>query len=152
MRRFLPAEWHPQQCVQLTWPHADTDWADILSDVEECYVRIAHEILLREPLLIVTPHPTEVLSLLQGRLTADEMSRVTFVQIDTNDTWARDHGFISLLDDEGGRTLLDFRFNGWGQKFAANLDNQICRRMAEQQVLEGRYESHLDLTLEGGSI
>ena len=25
---YLPAEWHKQSYIQLTWPHADTDWAN----------------------------------------------------------------------------------------------------------------------------
>ena len=24
---YLPAEWHKQSLIQLTWPHKDTDWA-----------------------------------------------------------------------------------------------------------------------------
>jgi len=30
-QRVLPAEWAPQSAVQLTWPHADTDWRDLLA-------------------------------------------------------------------------------------------------------------------------
>ena len=54
--------------------------------------------------------------------------------------------------DETGPVLLDFRFNGWGQKFASNLDNQICRRMAESGIMNGKYKNCLDFVLEGGSI
>ncbi len=68
-----------------------------------------------------------------------------------NDTWARDHGFITVEED-GDLVLLDFKFNGWGEKFAAELDNDINRQLYERQLLEGTYESHLDFVLEGGSI
>ncbi len=152
---FLPAEWAPQSAVQLTWPHADTDWADILSEAEACYIRMAREIALREPLLIVTPEPQHVQNLLQSALPAEAMKNVTLTECPTDDTWARDHGFITLKDSDGSLRLLDFRFNGWGQKFAAGRDNQICRRMteqAEQIGLRGEYECHLDFVLEGGSI
>lgn len=40
---FLPAEWHPQSFIQLTWPHAGTDWAYMLDDVEACFVNLANE-------------------------------------------------------------------------------------------------------------
>lgn len=33
-----------------------------------------------------------------------------------------------------------------------SLDNQINRQLYEQELVEGRYESHLDFVLEGGSI
>jgi agmatine/peptidylarginine deiminase len=32
---ILPAEWHRQACVQLTWPHEDTDWLPYLDDITE---------------------------------------------------------------------------------------------------------------------
>lgn len=44
---FLPAEWYPQSGVQLTWPHAGTDWAYMLDEVQECFVNIANEIAKR---------------------------------------------------------------------------------------------------------
>lgn len=147
----LPAEWFPQSGVQLTWPHAQTDWAPILQEVEECYLRIAMEIALREHLIIVTPHPEEVGTLLQQKLPKRAIDNITILRIDTNDTWARDHGFITLIGDTQP-TLLDFQFNGWGDKFEAGLDNQICRHMSEMNVLNGAYQSHLDFVLEGGSI
>ena len=48
--------------------------------------------------------------------------------------------------------LLDFCFNGWGEKFESELDNQINRHLFKQGLLEGTYEDHLDFVLEGGSI
>mgnify|MGYP001740047041 FL=1 len=56
-QRVLPAEWAPQSAVQLTWPHPDTDWRDLLAEVTETYVRLAYEIASRQPLLIVSPDP-----------------------------------------------------------------------------------------------
>ena len=147
----LPAEWYPQSGVQLTWPHADTDWAPILPQVNGCYLRMAYEIARRERLIIITPHVSEVKALLDEKLPSAVVANISLHEAPTNDTWARDHGFITLLTEQGP-TLLDFCFNGWGEKFEAALDNQICRRMMEQQVLRGTYEDHLDFVLEGGSI
>lgn len=149
--KYLPSEWHKQWAVQLTWPHAGTDWAPILDQVTECYINMAREIALRERLIIVTPEPDNVLQLLTERLPAQCLLGISLHQMDTNDTWARDHGFITLISPEGD-SLLDFRFNGWGQKFASNYDNQICRNMMAQNIFDGEYEGHLDFTLEGGSI
>ena len=38
MKRYLPAEWAPQSAVQFTFPHADSDWADLLDEVTPCFV------------------------------------------------------------------------------------------------------------------
>lgn len=147
----LPAEWAPQSGVQLTWPHAHTDWAPILLRVTRCYIRMALEIALRERLVIVTPEPEAVGRLLRERLPQEALERISLVGIDTNDTWARDHGFITLSSPEGPM-LVDFRFNGWGEKFEAGLDNLICRRMMERHALRGTYVDCTDFVLEGGSI
>ena len=126
------AEWEHQSMVQLTWPHEGTDWATILDEITAVYEKMAREIRKREPLLIVDSIPH-------------------------NDTWARDHGFITIEEtsfDQKSKALvlLDFCFNGWGEKFEATLDNQINKRLYEQGLVKGIYEDHLDFVLEGGSI
>lgn len=120
------AEWEPQSAVQLTWPHKDTDWAPILPEITAVYEEMKREIESRETVVVVDDIPH-------------------------NDTWARDHGFITV-EENGQLILLDFKFNGWGEKFAAELDNDINRQLYEQQLVKGIYESHLDFVLEGGSI
>ena len=122
----LPAEWEPQSGVQLTWPHAGTDWAPMLDEITATYREIAAAIEKYEPVLIVEPP--------------------------TDDTWARDHGFITLVNDCGGVRLLDFQFNGWGQKFPAEQDNAINRRLYDEGRVRGEYVDQLDFVLEGGSI
>ena len=126
------AEWEHQSMVQLTWPHEGTDWATILDEITAVYEEMAREIRKREPLLIVDSIPH-------------------------NDTWARDHGFITIEETSFDKkskalVLLDFCFNGWGEKFEATLDNQINKRLYEQGLVKGIYEDHLDFVLEGGSI
>ena len=144
----LPAEWHRQSLVQLTWPHAATDWAPMLDEVDDCYVRLAVAIAARQPLLVVTPEPERVKELLYNKVDA---GRVSFLECPTNDTWARDHAFLTMLTPQGP-LLLDFCFNGWGMKFAANWDNQINRRLFASGLLRGAYRSCLDFVLEGGAI
>ena len=164
---MLPAEWEPQRFVQLTWPHAETDWAPYLASAQQCFLQIAREVTLREPLLVVTPEPEVVeQQLRQGGV---NMSKVVIAECPTNDTWARDHGFICTREPadsssvEGGAniTMHDFCFNGWGMKFAANLDNQINQTLYDTEVFDdhdildlwdAEYENNRDMVLEGGSI
>ena len=37
----FPAEWEPQDAVLIAWPHAGTDWAERLAEVETTYVALA---------------------------------------------------------------------------------------------------------------
>ena len=136
----LPAEWEPQSMVQLTWPHAKTDWAPMLDEITETYKEMAAAISSRENLLVVGPEEVELTVNCQ------------LSSVNSNDTWARDHGFITLVDDQGGVRLLDFCFNGWGEKFAANLDNAINRHLFDEGKVQGEYVDCLDFVLEGGSI
>lgn len=70
----------------------------------------------------------------------------------TNDTWARDHAFITLLEKHSDPQLLDFCFNGWGMKFAAHKDNLINSHLFKTGVLNGDYINCRNFVLEGGSI
>ena len=148
---MLPPEWAEQCAIQLTWPHEATDWREYLDDICETYLEMADAITRHERLLVVTPEPEHVRAQLETRLSAGQMSRVVMHKCDTNDTWARDHGFISLKRG-GSVRLLDFRFNGWGDKFPADLDNAINRSLYINKVVKGEYVDHNDFVLEGGSI
>ncbi len=160
-QNYLPAEWHPQSAVQLTWPHAGTDWAPYLREADDVYVRMALEILTQnELLIIVTPEPERIRALIHERIPTRLTPLIRYFCAPTNDTWARDHGFLTMLTTTGPR-LLDYRFNGWGMKFAADNDNMICRRMmaaddtADEPSLfvpSAQYVDCQDFVLEGGSI
>ena len=156
---FLPSEWAPQSGIMLTWPHSDTDWRPYLDDITTTFVEIAEAILQREDLIVATPHPQEVANLLNS--TADDESNactnkkrhhVRICPCPSNDTWARDHGPITLLGSNGQRQLLDFRFNGWGEKFESEKDNAITRTLYAQGVFNGELVDNDDFVLEGGSI
>lgn len=146
---LLPAEWFPQSAVQLTWPHAGTDWVPILDEVIPCFVSIAKEIMKREKLVVVCPDALEV----KEQLGVFDEERVRFVELPTNDTWARDHGGISVFDPLG-MMVYDFVFNGWGMKFAANKDNLITRNLYQAGVFaeEIQLVNMAPFVLEGGSI
>lgn len=148
-KTILPAEWYPQSAVQLTWPHEGTDWAAMLDEVVPCFVEIAREVVKREKLLIVCRNEAKV----RNQLGEVDYSRVIFRQIESNDTWARDHGGISVFE-EGMPVVYDFVFNGWGMKFAADYDNLITRKLFYRKTFAGEVVpvNMQPFVLEGGSI
>ena len=153
----IPAEWEHQSGVQLTWPHSDTEWY-ALDKVLECYVDIAINITEFEPLLIVCRDVEEakndISRICNEKGLVFDFTRTVFCESPLNDTWARDHGGISVHGDNGEKYLYDFVFNGWGLKFASNLDNQITRNIFRQGVFEDDVMG-VDMrpfVLEGGSI
>lgn len=145
---YFPGEWVKQSGVQLTWPDAQTDWEPILDEVLPVYEQIAREILSREKLLIVCRDKKLLPSFL---LKKNDKLRIH--EMPLNDTWARDHGAITIYENEKP-VILNFRFNGWGLKFAACHDNQITPTLFNQKAfLEGvEMRDYSYFTFEGGSI
>lgn len=153
----LPAEWELQSGVQLTWPHCDTEWYE-LENVLECYVEIAYNILRFESLMIVTRDINEcqadITRIAERKGISVDIDSIRFYECPLNDTWARDHGGISVFGENGEKYLYDFVFNGWGLKFASDLDNQITKNI----YMQGAFKSDVvgvdmrPYVLEGGSI
>lgn len=145
--------------MQLTWPHAATDWAPYLDDIVRMELEMAKQITLRQQLIVATPEKEYVEALLCAELSEEQMNRVEVYSVESNDTWARDHAAITLLSKEKEAPMqLLFRFNGWGGKFASDKDNLISMRLLEQNAFRKLYESDIiaedndDFILEGGAI
>lgn len=119
--RRLPAEW--EDCfssVMIARPHAATDWAPMLDEVTSCYDSLVAAI-------------------------AEAGMEIIETGDNTNDTWTRDYGPITVEDGPDLR-LFDFTFNGWGMKFAADKDNLVNSRLFAETV------NRRGFVLEGGSI
>lgn len=148
---LLPAEWYPQDAIQLTWPHENSDWHYMLNEITRCFVQLAYEISKEQKLIIVCADKEAV------QLTLKENTKtenIQFIEIPTNDTWARDHAVISVFGD-GKPVAYDFTFNGWGLKFPADKDNLInrnlfaCGDIFSEAVI---YQNKKNFVLEGGAI
>lgn len=161
----LPAEWEPQAAVQLTFPHADSDWADSLEEVLPVFLEIMAAIARFESVFIVCENVKSTKSLLASRLPNLPADRCILAEIPSNDTWARDHAGITIFEN-GQPVVLDFMFNGWGLKFPADRDNQITARLFKKGIFKKIWnsadrEGHVfkkikrrvgGLVLEGGSL
>ncbi|WP_136064038.1 agmatine deiminase family protein [Pontiella sulfatireligans] len=129
-QRRLPAEWEPQDAVLLVWPHDQTDWRPMLAEAQKTFGTIAEAIERFQPVIRVQPDAWN---------------------IPPDDTWARDFGPITIEED-GRPVLLDFTFNGWGEKFTADKDNAVTRSLHAAGAFGTTPLRTVDLVLEGGSI
>ncbi|MEE4379770.1 MAG: agmatine deiminase family protein, partial [Candidatus Competibacteraceae bacterium] len=149
---ILPAEWAPQSAIMLTWPHANSDWKPWLHEAERNFAELATQISRRQSVIIACydePHRRHVYELL--RAGGAVLQRIRLYTIPSNDTWARDHGPITVYQNHQP-VLLDFHFNGWGGKFNHELDNQITQRLHQAGAFGDTPLLSVDLVLEGGSI
>jgi agmatine deiminase len=145
MRR-LPAEWEPQTMVQLTFPHENSDWVDVLDQVIPCFLEIARTIARFQNVLIVCKNIKHTKSLFKNEIPTN----ISFFEFESNDTWARDHGGITVFDNNKP-LILDFVFNGWGLKFPADKDNLITGQLVKKKILKAP-RRHAGMVLEGGGI
>src|SRR5690606_20455722 len=78
----FPAEWEPQSAILLAWPHAGTDWAERLGEVEEtCIAHVAAITRFQRVLICVADDDVEAYA--QARLASNriDMSRVGFITL-----------------------------------------------------------------------
>jgi agmatine deiminase len=151
-RPYLPPEWAAQGGILLTWPHAHGDWADHIGDAERVFTQLALEISRREQVLIAcydSAHREYIKAVLASA--AVDPARIDLHIAPSNDSWARDHGPITVLCS-GEPQLLDFRFNGWGDKYPSELDNAITPTLFRDGAFGDTPLESVDLVLEGGGI
>jgi agmatine/peptidylarginine deiminase len=141
----FPAEWEKQSFLQLTFPHPESDWFYLMDEVTACFVEIIETAARFQDVLVVCDNVERVKSFFNST------QNIFFVQIESNDTWARDHGGITVLENEKA-VIHDYVFNGWGNKFDAGLDNQITKKLYEKGIIQNCSSKTFGLVLEGGSL
>jgi agmatine deiminase len=152
MSYLLPAEWESQSAVMLTWPHQESIWADTLNEIDQVFTTVAYEISKRQKLIITCfneAHQAHILALLQAK--GAIVDRIACYLAPSNDIWVRDHGPITVVNNERLQ-LLDFSFNGWGNKYPAEDDNCLTRALHAKQAFGAVPLKTIDMVLEGGAI
>ncbi|MCK4442872.1 MAG: agmatine deiminase family protein [Sulfurovaceae bacterium] len=143
--RYLPPEWHKQRAILMSFPHKNTDWADNLNSALTPFIRIAQAIAYKEPVYIICDNKDSIFDMFCST------TNMSFIEIPTNDTWTRDYGYISIIEDDEVK-LLNFKFDGWGGKFKASLDNALNQTLHKKGYLGTTPLESIDFVLEGGSI
>jgi len=151
IERRLPAEWELQDGIMLTWPHENSDWQPILKSVDPTFAEICCQTSKREKVVIVARNDSHRQHI-QELITAAgaTLENIVFAITDSNDSWARDHGIISVWENNQ-LLALDFLFNAWGGKYEYQLDNKINFALQQQGIFKAPLKK-VDFVLEGGSI
>lgn len=148
MTRFI-AEWEQQEGVLMAMPDSLTDWKYILPEAQNQYKRLIEAFVSKDIHVLLLCHDRDE----TGRvLDGVEMDKITLMETSYNDTWTRDYGPIQVVRNDRNRAL-DFGFNGWGLKFAADKDNLVNLALRnEYALLPDTYRNERDFILEGGSV
>jgi len=134
----------------LSLPSKNMDWAPLLGRVHETYAQIVAAIARFEKVLLLCDElPSGRAFLRKYSLTS---ANIRLVSVPLNDTWTRDYGPLTVVT-QGHPLLLDFMFNGWGLKFAADRDNLVSARLYQKKLFNRNVNyAKAPLVFEGGSI
>ena len=136
----MPAEWEPHERSLMAWP-VHPSWGLQLQAARETYAGLANAIADFEPLTMMV-NPADVEDARRALTSGIEL-----VAIPYESAWVRDSGPVVVVDDDGARAGVDFRFNAWGDRYppydqtaasaAAILDHLGIQRIGSDMVLEG---------------
>ncbi len=142
---MLLPEWTPLDAILMAYPTAQTDWADDLAAAEAAFNDLIIAVSAAAPVFVIGMQEVENLAekLPPGR-------QVTTLALPFNDTWARDFAVLTVAHADD-LTVLNFTFNGWGNKFSSAQDNAINNELFDFGFFQVPMRD-IDLVLEGGSV
>jgi len=143
--KYLPAEWQKQRAVLMAFPHKNSDWNNNLTSALVPFIRTAQAIAYEEPVYIICDNKENIANLFCST------RNMSFIEIETNDTWIRDYGYLSIIENDEVK-LLDFRFDAWGGKFEASLDNAVNKTLYKKGYMGVTPLKNINFVLEGGAI
>ncbi len=144
----MPAEWAPQQAVWMIWPYREDNWRERGQPAQAAFAQVAKAIGAVTPVYMAVPQAW--MGLAHDIMPAS----VQLVAINSDDCWARDTGPTVLVNAEGERRGIDWRFNAWGGLSEGlyapwDQDDKVATAILAQHDFD-RYEA--PFILEGGSI
>ena len=146
----FPGEVEPHQGALMVWTERPGSWGKDSSGAERAFTDIIEALLEVEKVwLIVSPKAAPAV---RERFAGQE--RLTIIEAETDDSWARDIGPTFVFSKEG-RLAVNWSFNAWGGEvdglYASwEKDDRLARTFAAaigNEVLDAA-----PFVLEGGSI
>lgn len=144
----LPAEWEKHEATWLAWPHDLETWPEQLHEIEAVYLEMIKHLHRGEKVHILVDHLQAQEYVLKKLKERGITQNISVHMIETNSIWIRDYGpmFVTSGDE---LSIMKWRFNAWGEKYAYQKDNLVSSKLAKVLNLK-QFEA--DFVLEGGSI
>lgn len=140
----FPPEWHPQDWLWIGFPHAAEEWPGFLEPAQAQIAAFASAVAEsgQEVRLLVRDEASD------ARARALVSAKVRLERRRYGDIWLRDTGPLVVLDGDR-REARRFGFNGWGEKYLMEGDQEIGAELARDAGLQ---VGTSDWILEGGAI
>lgn len=150
---YMPAEFAPHAGTFLIWPVRPGSWTNGGRDVQPVFVRLIEEISAVEELYLLVDEKHRGQA--EAMLSHLPQQHIHYLDIPTDDAWARDMGPTYVINGQGQRRGINWRFNAWGGEVDGlypdyDKDDAAAPLMAEA-LGDDIYDAG-DFVLEGGSI
>ncbi len=145
----MPAEWEKHEGTWLQWPH-DGIFDGYQMRMERIWLVMVEALHQHENVHIIVRDERQrdhVAYLLRYFNISEDT--VHLYVIPTNDVWVRDNGPIYVLDSDNNMVIANWEFNGWGNRFEGELDNNVPSLIGESLSIP---VVSPPLVLEGGAV
>ena len=148
--RRVPAEWEPQECVWISWPHNQDTWPGRFESIPEFFATWVKLIAESLPVRVLahTDLARDCVDLLGAQ---GNRGNIELIDIPTNDCWVRDYGPTFVLSDSDKHlSLVDWQYNAWGGKYPPwDSDAAVCKTIGNELQLP---VASSELVVEGGAL
>ncbi|WKY46278.1 agmatine deiminase family protein [Eubacteriaceae bacterium ES3] len=142
---YMPPEWAHHERTLIEWPVKESlVFPANFEEVLDGYTQTILAISEFEPVTLIVNH--DAFKDAKSRCG----SHIDYVIISHNDGWCRDNGPTIVINKNGERKGINWKFNAWGEKYKPfDLDNEVAPK-----ILKSYDIPCIDspLVLEGGSI
>ncbi len=144
----MPAEWEPQEAVWLTWPDNKDTWPKNLAAAQIEFCALAHSLAEMVTVRVMVNQPN--LEDAYEKLIQPDIQNIGFINIPTNDAWARDYAPTFVFESSKKLVAIDWQYNAWGGKYPPFDDDQkVAGRIAKGMSIDA---IEVGLCFEGGAI
>ena len=147
VRRRVPAEWEPQSCIWLAWPHNRDTWPGYFDHIPTFFSRWIASIAESTPVRVLAGQDLAS----QCESAVGHVPNVEIVDVPTDDCWIRDYGPTFVVNEiDAALHAVNWRYNAWGEKYPPwDKDNEATARICDHLSIP---VSNSPLCLEGGAI
>lgn len=139
----MPDESAPQERVWVAFAASRAIWGRSFQEVQATIGRLVRAMTPFTPVTVLCRPGEEALA----RRQCGERN-VRFIPVALDDIWVRDSGGVFVRDGDG-LALVDFNFNGWGEKQEHASDSRLAAVVAKAS---GARHLRANITGEGGGI
>ncbi len=147
----MPAEWEPHAATWTAWPRDDDYWGGCLAAAQRDAVVFLRELARWEMVHLLIHDDAAEAEVHHALGDVIAMGQLQLHRISQRDIWLRDIGPMFVRRGAQLRAI-SWEFNGWGDRFPAELDNQVAEQVTKTLGMSTAGLYCPGIVFEGGAI